>query len=282
LIRYARGVQTLTQWTGIDLSSQSIPHSDFDADPEEVAGLLRSKLGVKPFQQRAWATASLAFDSWRRALEAVGVIVLQLDLGPTAIRGFSIVAQKAPLIAVNTSYSHYVRIFTAFHEVAHLITDSSSACVGFAAPIRNVNRYERWCERFAASFLLPATNVRSFLEQHRPHHDPPGLDEVTALSKSFLVSARAAAMRLIDLKLVDSSLYARVDAHWKPYERDDRRGGRAPLTPLKRLRQVGRRVATGVRSGVDKGQITTVDALRYLDLTLSEYEDFSELAAAGP
>jgi Zn-dependent peptidase ImmA (M78 family) len=280
-IRYAQGVQTIVRWSaGDDADVKPLVAADFDANPEEVSDAFRTRLGIKPFQQRSWPDPAVAFEQWRKALEAIGIVVLQLDLGKAAIRGFSLASTTSPLAAVNTSYSYQVRTFTLFHEVAHLITNSSSACVGFAAPIRHVNRFERWCERFAASFLLPAGPVKAFISQLRPKHDPPGLSEVKALSKSFHVSARASAMRLIDLELAESSLYVSVDAQWQPFERDDRRGGRAPLTPLKRLRQVGRQAANQISHGVVEGQIGTLDVLRYLDLTLGQYEDFSKLAAA--
>ena len=281
-IRYARGLQTLVRWSAQESGThhEGLPTVTFETQPDSVSEAFRDRLGVKSFHQRSWSDANVAFLSWRQRLEALGVVVVQLDLGPTAIRGFSIASHETPLVAVNTSYSYQVRIFSLFHEVAHLLTNSSSACVGFAAPLRHVDRIERWCERFAASVLLPASAVKAFVSQFHPHHDEPGLDEVRAISRQFHVSARAAAMRLIDLELAPPSLYRAVDAHWQVLERTERRGGRAPSTPRRRLRQVGRRVANLVSQAVGRGAITQLDALRYLDLTLGEYEDFSELVAA--
>lgn len=279
LIRFAQGLQTIVQWSS-PATAADLPSATFDDPPDEVSERFRTRLGIKPHQQRSWRDAGLAFEKWRDALETQGVVVVQLAMGKMAVRGFSLTSKTVPLAAVNTSYSYQVRIFSLFHEIAHLLTDSSSACIGFAAPARNVNRVERWCERFAASFLLPAASVEAFMSQLHPKHDPLGLDEVRALSRAFHVSARAAAIRLIDLRFAESGLYPAVDAHWQPQERDDRRGGHAPLTPMKRLRQVGRRVASQIRQAVNTGNISTLDALRYLDLTLGEYDDFSELATA--
>jgi hypothetical protein len=87
-------------------------------------------------------------------------------------------------------------------------------------------------------------------------------------------------MRLIDLEMAASSLYRSVDATWQVLERTERRGGKAPSTPKRRLRQVGRRVGSLIGQAIKKGAITQLDALRYLDLTLGEYDDFSELLAA--
>lgn len=277
-IRYAKGVQILAGWTRDHPASQPDRVASFDDEPDLVAAQFRDLLRIKVFHQRSWSDTTVAFSAWRQALEVIGVVVLQLDLGPSGIRGFSIAEPDVPLVAVNTAYAYQVRIFTLFHEIAHILTNSSSACIGFAAPARRADRIERWCERFAGALLLPEKSVRAFLESHHPHHDEPGLDEVRAVSREFHVSARAAAIRIIDLGLARAGLYAAVDTHWKPLERIERRGGRAPKTPKRRLSQVGRRVAVGISNAVAKGSVSRLDALRYLRLTTGEFDDFAELA----
>jgi Zn-dependent peptidase ImmA (M78 family) len=278
-IRYAKGLQTLVGWTEATQSDR-LPQFGFDGEPEALAGWFRERLGIKVFHQRSWSDTAVAFSSWRQALERIGFVVVQLDLGAAGIRGFSIAADNVPLAAVNTAYAYQVRIFTLFHEVAHLLTNSSSACLGFAAPVRRADRIERWCERFAGALLLPEDAVKAFLESHHPQHPDPGLDEIKAISREFHVSARASAIRLIDLGLAPAALYAAVDTHWKPLERTERRGGRAPNTPRRRLGQVGRRVGIGISRAVAQGSVTRLDALRYLKLTTGEFDDFTELAIA--
>lgn len=281
-IRYARGLQVLIGWTlepDASLADRIAPVG-FDQKPEVVADDFRERLKIKVFHQRSWSDASVAFTSWREALEGIGFVVVQLDLGPSGVRGFSVAADNAPLAAVNTAYAYEVRTFTLFHEVAHLLTNSSSACLGFAAPVGRTDRIERWCEQFAAALLLPEKAVKAFLDSRHPHRAEPGLDEVRAVSREFHVSARAAAIRLIDLQLARPGLYVAVEANWKPLERTEKRGGRAPNTPKRRLRQVGRRVGVRITRAVAHGSVTRLDALRYLKLTTGEYEDFAELAAS--
>src|SRR5438552_17728437 len=47
LIRYAKGVQTITQWSGLDSAFAGVPTSEFTDNPEVVSGDLRKTLGIR-------------------------------------------------------------------------------------------------------------------------------------------------------------------------------------------------------------------------------------------
>ena len=87
----------------------------------------------------------------RARLEDRGVLALQLSIGEDGCRGFSFHDDLKPLIAVNTAYTAPARLFSYLHEVGHLMRQSDAICIGYAQTAA-----ERWCERFAASFLLPS------------------------------------------------------------------------------------------------------------------------------
>ena len=71
-------------------------------------------------QQFAWPSSAIAFDHWRRALEDAGHVVLLVSIGKASCRGFSAWDPRAPVIAVNTAWNEEARIYTLFHEFAHL------------------------------------------------------------------------------------------------------------------------------------------------------------------
>src|SRR3954447_3556788 len=91
-----------------------------------------------------------------------GVVVFLFQLGADNCRGFSLWHDRAPVIAINTTWNDEARTFTLFHEVGHLVTRTNSACT--SAPASAVtgawDPAERWCERFAAAALVPEVALR--------------------------------------------------------------------------------------------------------------------------
>ena len=91
---------------------------------------------------------------------------MQLTMGKDNIRGFGASDDYAPLVAVNTAYHPTARIFTLFHEVAHLLTRTDAACQSFVFPDQQYGSIERWCERFAAAYLLPKETLETVASEY--------------------------------------------------------------------------------------------------------------------
>lgn len=72
-----------------------------DDDPEDLAGRLRSHLGLTLELQRSWRDPSVAFRETRSLFEQAGVLVFQTTGIPVEeMRGFSIGETAAPVIVV--------------------------------------------------------------------------------------------------------------------------------------------------------------------------------------
>jgi hypothetical protein len=114
------------------------------------------------------------------------------------------------LIVANLSgVSAAARSFTFAQELGHLVTRNDSACiepVDEPAPAA----VERWCERFGAALLMPRVPVLALCRERGIAGGAADLDDVRAVMRQFRVSARAAALRLIDLGLATASLYGDV------------------------------------------------------------------------
>src|SRR5438876_188312 len=118
--RWIRAATRLQEATALVLEELGRPSVDLptigrDAASEQIAQSKRQRLGVPVRVQVGWPTVSTAFKEWRAVLEAQGVLVFQLRLGRNSCRGFSLWDDRAPLIAVNTSFNFQARIYTLFH-----------------------------------------------------------------------------------------------------------------------------------------------------------------------
>lgn len=287
----ARGIRSVTRLQGVvslllkELNQEppAIPQVSETMSAEAVAADQRRTFGLTVETQLNWPSASHAFREWRQLLERKGVFVLHLRLGRTSCRGFSIWDDRAPIIAVNTAYNFPARIYTIFHEYAHLLTRTNAVCTSFTGPIARSNDLtERWCERFAASFLLPR---KEFLENasqlRRGAQVVTDFAAVARLANQFKVSLRAVALRLVELDRADLDLYLEVDNRARVTEQEKHGGGgKGQKRYERRLDEYGRRLPKVFLEGVRRDIIDSHDVLDYLDLSTKSLDDLERALAS--
>jgi Zn-dependent peptidase ImmA (M78 family) len=213
-IRRARRVQEAVSWALRDQPPIYMAHFEVRAGPEDVAEEARSWTGVDVRDQLSWRDDYAALRGWREAIEDRGVLVFSLEIGPGEIRGFSAWDDRAPLIVANSSRANPAsRIFTIGHELGHLFRRQDSTCVELGLPLTPASAHvgpniERWCDQFSAALIMPEPLVRNIVGRAA---GVAGIDEVRTLAARMHVSHRAAALRLVSLRLAPFSLYEQVD-----------------------------------------------------------------------
>lgn len=282
-IRWARRLQELTSWVLRDGGSSEVRLGQFrpSQDPVEVAAVERSQSGISTAEQLAWRSASEAFRAWRGHLEDQGILVMQLTMGKDNIRGFGAWDDYAPLVAVNTAYHPTARIFTLFHEVAHLLTRTDAACQSFVVPGLQDGPIERWCELYAAAYLLPEDSLKAVAGRYGVTTGVRTADPDTArrIANRFFVSTRATAIRLQEVGLAEPTLYAAVVAQLsgRDWNESGGGGGSGQTAPKKRIGQLGTRLPNALITAVGRGRLTTRDLADYLQLKTGQLEDLKGL-----
>ena len=281
-IRWARRLQQLVAHLRTEDASSNprLPQFELSAPPPRAARILRNRLDVPLERQARWPNPGAAFNGWRDAAEATGVIVLQLQLGADAIRGFALWNEAAPLVAVNTTFIPQARAFTLFHEVGHLLLRQDAASdehIGRSARLATGYTVERWCERMAAAVLLPAPAVRAAVPTHMSEDET--LQHARRIARRFKVSVRAAAIRLIELELAPRELYDEVVSQSGQLDRPRRSGGGGGRSAAQtRIAQVGRAAARRIIRAVDANRLSERDARDVLRLGGQGFQDFTSLA----
>jgi Zn-dependent peptidase ImmA (M78 family) len=239
------------------------------ADPEEVAQSLRQALGVSIEDQIGWKSAGEALRRWRAAIETQYAFVFQFGMPVREILGFSLVEHDRPVIVLNSAdYIITRRVFTLFHELAHLLAAQPGVCVPEEGMNGAWHRVETFCNRFANAFLVPRADLKANLP------DAPQDAAIARLASRYRVSRYVVLSAMLALGAVSKETYERIVRRWQlPPKPSKHKGG---LTPVQRcLAERGRRFVSVVLEAERREHIPAIDATTYLGVSL---ENLRELA----
>ena len=276
-VRRAARLQEILSWvaTELGMTLSKTPSASLSESPVSVAKRARDLLHISNASQMAWPSSSSAFDNWRAALESTGHIVFLFSLGKDSCRGFSIWDDYAPVVAINTAWSEEARIFTLFHEFGHLITRTSSACIESIRTSANTDPVERWCERFAAALLMPASAINASLVEYgwQPGDSITSLSLASRVARHFRVSLRAAVIRLIELGAASWNLYDEIP----PISDKKREGGGGGGRKRAQIREdeFGGRATSLLVRAVEKDVLSRSQAIDFLDIPDAAFDALS-------
>lgn len=275
VFRRARWLQNLSRELMTNLSFSIEPTSlqkrRLSDNPATIAASEREASGITLEQQMKWKDSYKAFNAWRNYLEGKNIRAFQISMPPEEARGFSLTDKKPHLLAVNTADDINARIFTLFHEYAHLLLSETGVCIPeFAgADSTQAAKVERWCNRFAAEFLLPQQAKRHLVVETQAGRQQIGLGKLLGkYSAKFKVSKYALFVRMKEFGMVTDVELNQFVETLKKTERRKGGFGRG-LTQLDRCNQEkGSNYVSLVLENLDRGLINTRDALDYLSIRM--------------
>lgn len=249
-----------------------------DSDVTDAATRMRLTLGFDVGERRTMGSWEEALRRLLEQADAAGVMVMASGvvgsnthrvLNPDEFRGFALVDALAPLIFINGADTKSAQMFTVAHELAHIWL-GQSALSDVDPNLVPASHAERWCNRVAAEFLMPAEAVA---REYRSAASLP--EECQRLARVFKVSTLVALRRLHDIGVL-----AR-DVMWAAYEAEVARIRAVPRRPGGDFYntlpvRVSRRFARAVVSQTLEGQTLYRDAFRML--SIAKVETFNEVA----
>lgn len=120
----------------------------------EIATAIRAYLGLDTPLRTKSAYGSNPFNYYRNIIERNGIIVGQVSgVEIEEMKGLSIYFDSYPIIAINNKDYDRSKVFSLFHELAHIFRRSSSLCT--IDMDEHSDQEEAICDRIAAEALMP-------------------------------------------------------------------------------------------------------------------------------
>ena len=268
----------------IEYEAQPLPFVGAHAltdDPKEVAGAMRDALGIA----HGWAASvpnwSAALRHLRDKVEDAGILVFfngvvgnnnRRTLDRKEFQGFALVDEYAPLIFVNNTDFKAARMFTLAHELAHIFVGETG--VSHLEDMQPANNdTERFCDKTAAEFLVPESELRACWHATGVNDNP-----YISVARQFKVSSIVAARRALDLNLIDRdkffSFYNENREKGRPSS-PQQQGGGGNFWNTQRWR-IGARFAAAVVCAVKEGRLSYTEAYSLTDLKGGTFENMPE------
>ncbi|UBM61549.1 XRE family transcriptional regulator [Candidatus Sulfidibacterium hydrothermale] len=225
---------------------------------KDIITRLRKLIGIDIDQQLKWKSESEAYRNWRTSIEdKLGILVFQFSMPIEELQGFCMTDNLPYIIVTNSNHSYTGRIFTIFHELAHIIRHQSGMCLVDKV---EQNQKEEWaCNTFAGSFLAPIKTIVP----------TDNLKEIETYSRKLKVSREVYLRRLKEEGLLpDVKFYALLDKIKATYKKKPKTKGFV-LPEVKSRASRGETFYNIVFEAIGTNRINYTDAAHALGLRVS-------------
>jgi Zn-dependent peptidase ImmA (M78 family)/transcriptional regulator with XRE-family HTH domain len=230
-------------------------------NPETLAEKVRMQFGIKEFPGRVSFTKEVALNEWIRILENNGILVFQISITMNKeIRGFSLIDEDAPAIVLRRSDEPVAKIFTLFHELAHLLLREGGICDLEESDIS----HEKFCNHFAGAFLVPKDKLlnHSIVKANARVREWPE-NFLRDIARDFGVSREVILRRLLILGLTTEGYYLKKHREWKSkYKESFGRGKKNEIRIC--LQERGRKYTSMVFDAYERRKIDAISLADYL------------------
>lgn len=237
------------------------------ANENDIASEIRTILKIDDKKQNHFRKPEVALSYCISELENLGFLVFQATkIDPEEMRGLSIAYEEFPIIALNRKDEPSARLFTLFHEIVHILTQTSGICNDMVSNEMLQNNIEMFCNRVAGIALVPETTLKSNgniakIKQY-------GFDDsyIYALARDFAVSREVIINRLWKVGIISKQTYfdtlKRYTDEYKEYKKNKKTGFLPPA--IDKGSQVGKLYAKAVLSALHSETISPRQASNYL------------------
>lgn len=250
------------------LKAPEIEEAELSSDPELVAHSERESFDVKHKEQIGWQNSYQAFRRWRQLLEKRGILILSISMPIEDGRAFTLMDDFSPAIVVNKKDSINGRIFSLFHEYAHILLRNQASGENL---IRHAQKIEQFCNAFSGAFLLPNQDFYEVITNLTTNNI---ISQLTYLSNRFRVSSQVVLRRMLTLRIIDKDTFQQLNDYLAQQFKSSRGG---PVSQAKKcITENGRPFVNLVLTAYHDGYISSSDVSDYLNVKLKHLAKIEE------
>lgn len=245
--------------------------------PTAAAKRFREFIGLSLKEQKQWSYEE-AFNNFRRLLEDIGIYIFLIKMPMEEARAFCL-SGKYPIIVLNSEDARNGRIFSLFHELCHIFFNANGIFRdGETGRLtKEYAEIERFCNQFAASFLVPDESFAEDLKNVNTSFDVWTDSTIGRLAKEYNVSNEVIARKLLALNLISQHTFWSIKRRWdaiaksaKEKEREKRKeqASKGIAQDIKLISEKGKPYVSNVVSAYERGLISSSDLSNYLEVKL--------------
>ena len=180
--------------------------SSFPKDIDQLCSFFRMQLEFPISAQKARKSTKVVFEIFREKFYDLGIYVFKDAFKDNRISGICLNNDHFPVIIINNSMSFARQNFTLFHELYHLISDTSGAEIirddYYVALNDQQTEIEKSCDSFANAFLVPMDDFKLEIKKK-----PLDEDRIAELSTLYSVSKEAIMYKLYMMGKISPAEY---------------------------------------------------------------------------
>jgi Zn-dependent peptidase ImmA (M78 family) len=202
------------------------------------------------------------------------MLVFQISIPQREIKGFSLIERELSAIVVNKADEANSKIFSLFHELAHILLNESGIC-DMIEDTHSPN-IEKFCNRFAGAFLVSSAQLLNHtLVKQNKLSDVWQNQILKKLADEFRVSKEVILRRLLILGRTTNTFYKKWrEENVKEY-RPFGKGGKNPVKIC--VQERGKKYVSMVFAAYNQDKISTLDTADYLGVKIDQIPKVREL-----
>lgn len=197
--------ESILEFTEDEAPVRTIPSITND-DVIEIATAIRAYLGLDTPLRSKTAYGANPFNYYRNIVERNGIIVAQVSgVDIEEMKGLSIYFDSYPIIAINNKDYDRSKVFSLFHELAHIFRRSSSLCT--IDMDEHSDQEETICDSIAAAALMPEAAFKQIANECIARIGAVNSICIDRIAGRFGVSTISALRRMHETKVISRKVF---------------------------------------------------------------------------
>ncbi len=278
IINKARNIQNILKDLQKNINyknREKIRRANINDNPENIANEYRQLFEFDENKQINFKNSYDVYKYLRHSIETFDVFTFQFSIPIGDARGFTLNDEKPNIMVINSADKIEARIFTIMHEFGHIILGEG----GIDLPEENdsnQNDIERWCNRFASSFLLP----ESLADDLFKNVDNITMDKtLVRLSNKYSISRLFLLVKMLNLNYITKDEFDSLKySHKNEKKLNKKDKDKYSVIPQERtcVSQMGYKFISIVESNYQEDFITYNDVLDLLSIKSKNYDKVIE------